>query len=60
MRIRFLLTQRRKYAKVKAENEIAKISVDVVYHIHRRVRAGLLELVYDVILAHALNSGGLE
>ncbi len=33
------------------ENEIAKIVVDAAYHIHRRLGPGLLESVYEVILA---------
>jgi len=33
------------------ENEIAKIAVDAAYHIHRRLGPGLLESVYEVILA---------
>jgi hypothetical protein len=33
------------------ENEIAKIVVDASYHIHRRLGPGLLESVYEVILA---------
>ena len=42
------------------ENEIAKIVVDTAYHIHRRSGPGLLESVYEVILAYALNSRGLK
>jgi len=42
------------------ENEIAKIVVDAAYHIHRRLGPGLLESVYEVILAHTLNSRGLN
>ena len=42
------------------ENEIAKIVVDAAYHIHRRLGPGLLESVYEVILAYALNSRGLK
>ncbi len=42
------------------ENEIAKIVVDAAYHIHRRLGPGLLESVYEVILAYALNSRGLN
>jgi len=33
------------------ENEIAKIVVDAAYHIHRRLGPGLLEPVYEVIVA---------
>ncbi len=42
------------------ENEIAKIVVDTAYHIHRRLGPGLLESVYEVILANALSSRGLN
>ena len=50
----------RKDAKIKTvtENEISKIVVDAAYHIHRRLGSGLLESVYEVILAYALNIGG--
>ncbi|MBL7224919.1 MAG: GxxExxY protein [Desulfobacteraceae bacterium] len=41
-------------------NEIAKIVVDAAYHIHRRLGPGLLESVYEVILAYALSSRGLN
>ena len=42
------------------ENEIAKITVDSAYHIHRRLGPGLLESVYEVILANALRKRGLR
>ena len=42
------------------ENEIAKIVVDAAYHIHRRLGPGMLESVYEVILAYALSSRGLN
>ena len=61
------LTQRRKDAKIKnnlkkimTENEIAKIIVDAAFQIHKRLGPGLLESVYEVILAHALKSRGLK
>ncbi|MBC8200122.1 MAG: GxxExxY protein, partial [Desulfobacteraceae bacterium] len=41
-----------------AENEIAKIVVDAAYHIHKRLGPGLLESVYEVILAHELKKRG--
>ena len=43
-----------------AENEIAKIVVDAAYHIHKRLGPGLLESVYEVILAHELKKRGLN
>ena len=42
------------------ENEIAKIIVDSAYHVHRKLGPGLLESVYEVILAHELKKRGLE
>jgi len=42
------------------ENEIAKIIVDAAFQIHKRLGPGLLESVYEVILAHALDRRGLK
>ena len=42
------------------ENEIAKIVVDAAFQIHKRLGPGLLETVYEVVLAHALNSRRLK
>jgi len=42
------------------ENEIAKIIVDVAFQIHKRLGPGLLESVYEVILAHELKKRGLR
>ena len=36
------------------ENEIAKIIVDAAFHTHKKLGPGLLETVYEVVLAHAL------
>jgi len=37
------------------ENELAKIIVDAAaFHIHKRLGPGLLESVYEVVLAHVL------
>lgn len=41
------------------ENEIAKIVVDAAYHIHVRLGPGLLESVYETVLAYELNKRGL-
>lgn len=56
------LTQRRKDAKKKnmTENEIAKIIVDVAYHVHKRLGPGLLESVYESVLAYKLEKRGLK
>ena len=42
------------------ENEIAKIVVDAAYHIHRRLGPGLLESVYENVLAYELKKRGLK
>jgi len=42
------------------ENEIAKIVVDAAYHVHRKLGPGLLETVYEVALAHALQRRDLK
>jgi hypothetical protein len=41
------------------ENEIAKIIVDAAFQIHKRLGPGLLESVYEVVLAHVLKRLGL-
>ena len=42
------------------ENEIAKIIVDAAFQVHKRLGPGLLESVYEVILAHELKKRGLR
>ena len=42
------------------ENEIARIIVDASFKIHKRLGPGLLETVYEVILAYALQGRGLK
>ncbi len=42
------------------ENEIAKIIVDAAFHLHKRLGPGLLETVYEVILANMLQRRGLK
>ena len=42
------------------ENEIASRVVDAAYHIHKELGPGLLESVYETILAHELNKRGLN
>lgn len=42
------------------ENEIGKIVVDSAITIHRELGPGLLETVYEVILAHELERRGLS
>jgi GxxExxY protein len=43
-----------------SENEIAKIVVDAAYQDHQALGPGLLESVYEVILAHELRKRGLN
>ena len=42
------------------ENEIAKIIVDACYRIHTGLGPGLLESVYEAVLAHELARRGLN
>ncbi len=42
------------------ENEIAADVVDAAYRIHTTLGPGLLEIVYEVALAHELRERGLE
>jgi GxxExxY protein len=42
-----------------SENEIARIVVDVCYQMHRQLGPGLLESVYEIILAYELRRHGL-
>jgi len=42
------------------ENEIGKIVVDAAVQVHRKLGPGLLETVYEVVLAHELRSHGLQ
>ena len=42
------------------ENEIAKLIVDAAYHIHVKLGPGLLESVYETVLAYELRKRGLS
>jgi GxxExxY protein len=42
-----------------SENEIARIVVDGCYQIHQQLGPGLLESVYEIILAYELRKRGL-
>lgn len=42
------------------ENEIAKKVVNAAYELHNRMGPGLLETVYEVILAHEMRKAGLS
>ena len=41
------------------ENEVAKIVVDTAYQVHIRLGPGLLESVYETVLAYELKKRGL-
>ena len=42
------------------ENEIGKIVVDTALQVHRELGPGLLETVYEIVLAHELQERGLR
>ncbi|OHB80500.1 MAG: GxxExxY protein, partial [Planctomycetes bacterium RBG_16_64_12] len=42
------------------ENEIAKQIIDAAYQVHKGLGPGLLESVYEVVLAHELRATGLH
>ncbi len=42
------------------ENEVAKQIVDAAYRVHTSLGLGLLESVYEVILAYELEKRGLR
>jgi GxxExxY protein len=42
------------------ENELAKITVDLCFKIHRTLGPGLLESVYEEILSYELRKAGLR
>jgi GxxExxY protein len=41
------------------ENKIAKLVVDAAYHVHTKLGPGLLESVYELVLAHEIEKRGL-
>lgn len=49
-----------RYQEIMTENDIAKIIVDVAFYIHKKLGPGLLESVYEIILAHELKRRGLN
>ncbi|MCP4040460.1 MAG: GxxExxY protein [Gammaproteobacteria bacterium] len=42
------------------ENQIAKEVVDAAFHVHSTIGPGLLETVYEVLLAHEIGEKGLS
>jgi len=45
---------------VKTENEIGTVVVDCAVRLHMELGPGLLETVYEVLLAHMLQEAGLK
>ena len=41
------------------ENQIAKVVIDAAYRVHTQLGSGLLETVYEVVLAHEIRKYGL-
>lgn len=41
------------------ENELAKVVLDLAYQLHTRLGPGLLETVYEVLLAYELRKDGI-
>jgi len=54
------VTRSREGAKAWSENEIAKEVVDAALQIHRELGPGLLESVYEVLMADELRRRGLR
>ncbi len=42
------------------ENDLGKIIMDCAYQVHTKLGPGLLESVYEVVLAHELRKRGLQ
>ena len=40
------------------ENELAKVVLDAAFQVHTKLGPGLLESVYEVVLAHELRKAG--
>jgi len=51
---------RRESAGPMTENEIAKVVVDAAFHVHSKLGSGLLESVYETVLAGLLRKRGLN
>jgi len=52
----FCFALQKKGRDILTENELSKDIVDAAIKIHRALGAGLLESVYEVVLAHELES----
>jgi len=55
-----ILAQSHIATKIMNENEIGEIVVDCAVNLHKEFGPGLLETVYEVLLAHELESQGLK
>jgi PD-(D/E)XK nuclease superfamily len=53
-------TQRRRDAKKMTENEISREVVDAAFKLHTELGPGLLESVYEALLARELELRGLN
>jgi GxxExxY protein len=53
-------TPRRKELKIPEENPIAAKIVDSAFSVHQKLGPGLLETVYEVVLAHEVAQKGLR
>ncbi len=60
MRPRAKTPRRKEKRLVMTENEIGKIIVDAAIAVHRALGPGLLETVYEIVLAHELSGRGLH
>jgi GxxExxY protein len=64
--LRFISVSRKDAKRAKedccamTENEISKVVVDAALKVHRALGPGLLESVYEIVLAHELRSRGLQ
>ncbi len=46
--------------KIRSENEVAKLALDAAFVVHTKLGPGLLESVYEVVLAHELRKSALS
>src|SRR5438045_6864831 len=51
--------QLRKISQLKTENEIAKTVLDTAFKVHTNLGPGLLESVYEAVLAYELTKRGI-
>ena len=58
-KIKKIISRKDAKAQRMTENEIGKIVVDAAVKVHMALGPGLLESVYEVVLAHKLGKSGL-